>query len=75
MSDDPSYDIFWVDQEGEAVWQSSIEGIWNAKKRMEELARKKPGKYYIFSASENRTVARLDMATPGPTVDRRRLAK
>jgi hypothetical protein len=75
VNDNPSYDIFWVDEDQEAVWQCAAEGIWNAKKKMEELAAKKPGKYYVFSSSESRVVARFDVPTPGPKIDRRRLAK
>ena len=76
MSESPGkFDIFWVDEDQEAVWQCAAEELWNAKKIMEELARKKPGKYYVFSSSENGIVARFDVPTPGPKIDRRRQAK
>ena len=75
MSDDPAYDIFWVDEDQEEVWQCAAEGLSNAKKKMEELAAKKPGKYYVFSTSEDRIVARFDVLPPAPTVERRRQSK
>lgn len=75
MTNESRYDIFSVDEDGEGVWQFSAESLWNAKKKMEELARNKPGKYFVFSVTEDRVVARFDVPTPGPTVEKRRQSK
>jgi hypothetical protein len=75
MSDDSSYDIFAVDEDGEGVWQCSFETLASANKKMEELARNKPSKYFVFSTSEDRIVARFDVPTRGPAVEKRRLSK
>lgn len=75
MTNESRYDIFLVDEDGEDVWQLSVESLWSAKKKMEELARNKPGKYFVLSVAEDRVVARFDIPTPGPAVEKRRQSK
>jgi hypothetical protein len=60
LGSEPTYDIFSGASDGEALWQCSVEGLRNAEIRMEQLAAKKPGRYFVYSTRDQAVVASID---------------
>jgi hypothetical protein len=55
------FDIFSGTQRGDsALWLDSVNDLEAAKQRMLSIATGNPGKYFIFSTSENRIVAEIE---------------
>jgi hypothetical protein len=53
----PRCDIFSGDPGRDAQWIESTNGLANARKRMQELAKQRPGKYFIFYTGTQMVVA------------------
>lgn len=63
MSDDTNvYDVFYGSDEHDAVWQCSVDSLNRARQRMDEIAKKKPGAYFIYYLPERTVIARIDTA-------------
>lgn len=45
----PMFDIFKGTGEKDAAWQAAASSLWEARQRMNELAAKSPGQYFVFS--------------------------
>jgi hypothetical protein len=54
------YDIFSGSRDHGALWVDFAEDFESAKRRMEELARLKPGKYFIYSAKISGIMQEID---------------
>jgi hypothetical protein len=63
---DPSmFDIFTgTTTEGGATWLEAATTPANARQRMEEIASKSPGEYFVFSQATQSIVARTDTRKP-----------
>jgi hypothetical protein len=46
--------------EKDAVWLETVEGLEAAQRRMEEIATRKPGVYFIFSSGDRSVVAKIE---------------
>ena len=55
---EPEYDIFAGRPDGEAMWIESVEGLKDARARMEQIAAEKPGQYFMFSTTNNAVLAK-----------------
>lgn len=55
-----TFDVFSGDVEKGAVWVCAVNGLAAAKERMESIAARKPGKYFIFKADTQEVVARTE---------------
>jgi len=70
MDQEPRFDIFSGTTEKDAIWIEAVSGLANARKRMEELAAKSPGRYFVFSVSSHTVLAQTDtskaLAKPAP---------
>lgn len=57
----PTYDIF-AGQFGftEVLWIESVEGLGNAQERMKDIARHKPGPYFVFCTRTHQMLASVD---------------
>jgi hypothetical protein len=68
---EPSFDIFAGDRDKNAVWIEAVAGLSNAREQMEQIAKEKPGKYFLFSSVGRSIVGRIEtfrkLASP-PTV-------
>jgi len=60
MASFPRCDIFSGDPGADARWIESTDGLANAKKRMQELAAEKPGKYFILYSATHMVVASIE---------------
>lgn len=59
---EPLFDVFSGTSEKDAVWRESVEGLANARKRMEQLAVNVPGAYFLYSPLSHSILARTDTA-------------
>jgi hypothetical protein len=57
----PKFDLF-SGQYGEpgALWIETVEGLGNASTRMHELAKERPGPYFVFHASTRQVLGSID---------------
>jgi hypothetical protein len=51
------FDIFSGAIDMKAHWLEVVEGLENAKRRMEEIAAKSPGKYFVFCDFSHTVIA------------------
>lgn len=54
------FDIFSGELDKNAVWLETVDGLAEAQKRMQEIATRKPGVYFIFSSGDRSVVAKLE---------------
>jgi hypothetical protein len=57
---EPIFDIFAGDQGKDALWIEAVAGLSNARERMEQIAKEKPGKYFLFSSTVHSILARTE---------------
>lgn len=63
--DQPMFDIFeGTSSEGDAMWLEAVASLANAGQRMEAIATKSPGQYFVFSQATRSIVARTDTRKP-----------
>ena len=51
---EPRFDIFSGQIDKNALWVETVEGLSNARERMEQIAAEKPGQVFHFLAAESR---------------------
>ena len=59
---DNYFDLFRGTEDKIEVWLEVIPGLESAIKRMEQIAAKTPGKYFVFSTAQQAVLAHLDNA-------------
>jgi hypothetical protein len=52
-----SFDIFSGESKADAIWLETVEGVSNARDRMEQIAAEKPGPYFVFCVRTSQIVA------------------
>lgn len=57
---EPAFDIFSGGPEKDPMWLETVAGLSNARDRMQQLAAKKPGPYFLFSVLSQAVVARVE---------------
>jgi hypothetical protein len=60
---EPPFDIFCGVPDKNAAWYESVEGLSNARARMEQIARIRPGKYFVFSRRDHSVLAQVETFT------------
>jgi len=56
-----TFDIFsGAADENDGLWIEAIEGLSRAHQRMGQIAAEKPGKYFLFSCTDQLVLTRLD---------------
>jgi len=61
------FDIFSGTQKN-AAWIETVEGLSAARERLQQIAREKPGQYFIFSALTHISVCEIEtLAIPHPS--------
>jgi len=53
----PKFDIFSGRQDKDAVWIEAVEGLAQARGRLEQIAAEKPGRYFLFSSTSHAVLA------------------
>lgn len=61
------YDIFSGVIE-DASWIEVVTGLSNARKRVEQIASKKPGRYFVFSQRSNSVMVQIDTRKSTPSL-------
>ncbi len=57
---EPTFDIFYGTSDKDAVWLEAVEGFSAARERMEEIAARTPGQYFLFSPASHSILARTE---------------
>ena len=57
--EEPTFDIFSGDPQN-AIWLEAVRGSVNATQRMQALAAKQPGTYFLFCVQTQGTIAKID---------------
>lgn len=60
---EPNFEIFFGAPDKNAVWVEAVEGLANARGRIEEIARKEPGIYFVFSRADHSILAITEAAS------------
>ena len=60
---EPRFDIFSGQIDKNALWIETVEGLSNARERMEQIAAEKPGQYFIFSSLSHAVLAQIETFT------------
>lgn len=59
---EPVFDVFSGTSEKDAVWREAVEGLSNARKRMEQLAVNVPGAYFLYSPQSHSILVKTNTA-------------
>jgi len=62
LANQPVFDIFSGVPDKNAKWCETVEGLSNARSRMEEIAKHRPGAYFIFYRRDHSILARIEFA-------------
>jgi hypothetical protein len=57
---EPIFDIFMGTLDKNPMWLEAVEGLSNARERMERIAAAIPGPYFIFSQATHSILARTE---------------
>jgi hypothetical protein len=57
---EPSFDIFSGTMDRYAMWIEAVPGLAQARERMEQIAKEKPGRYFVFSTANHTILAEID---------------
>lgn len=57
---EPRFDIFSGQIDNNALWIETVDGLSNARERMEQIAAEKPGQYFIFSPLSHAVLAQIE---------------
>lgn len=60
----PIFDIFLEAHDKDAQWLESVNGPGAAVDRMREIARKRPGRYFVFSRETHSMLAVVEVSAP-----------
>ena len=60
MNDEPLFHIYASAEDNRSEWLEAVPGLGNARERLEEIAREKPGRYFVLSPHSGATVAASD---------------
>ena len=58
--DKEAFDIFSGSPDDNGLWIEAITGFSNAGQRLRQIAADKPGKYFLFSATDQSILTRID---------------
>lgn len=64
MDSVPTFHIFSGNNDRDALWVCAVEGLANAKERMDQLAAEKPGAYFVFYTTTHEILSRTDTSKP-----------
>lgn len=61
--EEPTFDIFRGTPSKSPVWLEAVRGLSLAEQRLEQIAAKDPGAYFLFSVQAHKVFAQIE--TPG----------
>lgn len=56
----PPFDIYCGAPDKNAAWYETVDGLANARARMEQISRIRPGKYFLFSRRDHSILAQVE---------------
>ena len=62
---EPPFDIFCGSPDKNASWYETVKGLANARARMEQIARVRPGRYFVFSRRDRSILAQIETFPDG----------
>lgn len=60
MTPEARFDIFFGIPGGDVLWVCAVEGLANAKERMDQTAAEKPGRYFVCFVHSKEVLATTD---------------
>ena len=57
---EPTFDIFADAPEKDPVWVEAVQELPSARERMEQIAQKTPGQYFVFFTGSHSILARTE---------------
>ena len=57
---EPTFDLFAGDLHRNAIWLEAVAGLSNARERMGQIAKEKPGNHFLFSSVSHSVLARIE---------------
>jgi hypothetical protein len=57
---EPTFDIFSGGPDKDPIWLETVTGLSNARERMEQIGRRTPGQYFLFSVQSQTVLARIE---------------
>ena len=75
---EPTFDIFSGTPNLDDEWIEAVEGLSNARERMQEIAARNPGKYFLFCLESQSILAQIQTFkkhAPPPAVYRSQRAE
>jgi hypothetical protein len=57
---EPLFDVFSGVSERDAVWRECVEGLSNARQRMQQMAASVPGAYFVYSPLSHSILVKID---------------
>jgi hypothetical protein len=64
-SETMEYDIFSGHDHEDAIWIDAVDGLAAAADRMNQLAREKPGPYFVFCTNKYKILICIDTSASG----------
>jgi hypothetical protein len=65
---EPTFDIFSGGPDKDPLWLETVIGLSNARERMQQIAAREPGQYFLFSAQTQTVLARIETITSSQSV-------
>ena len=62
----PHLDILKRERDGNFVWLEAAQDLQRAKSRLEELAQRSPGEYFVFDQKAQQIVAKIGATAAEP---------
>jgi hypothetical protein len=59
---EPMFDIFAGAPDKDALWLEAVDGLSSARRRMEEIAKANPGRYFVFAVRGHAVLAQIETA-------------
>lgn len=57
---EPLFDIFSGGLDRDPLWIETVEGLSNARERMQQIAAQNPGSYFLFSVQTQAVLAQIE---------------
>ena len=57
---EPTFEIFTGTSEKNGIWLETVEGLSDARARMEVIAANIPGQYFVFCTASHSILARIE---------------
>jgi hypothetical protein len=67
---EPTFDIFSGGPDKDPLWIETVEGLSNARERLDQIATLKPGQYFLFSFCSQTVLTRVETFKTAPAASK-----